>query len=296
MFDFQCSIFDSAICILLSCMLNLYWLKITKLVNNLGRNFTKKSQSPNMWWACYLSCIPDPFLKFFIIYFREAQIIVGRKCTTIYLKLACILLKVPWHLRLHMILKISHQSTFYFWGMRTWHMWKVYLQTFRSKRMLAYFFRNLQTSRTNNSRILRITNAKFSGYCFYMNTNIYRDFQICIWVPLNKEVCNTRPSTRGREPSLNFFSTFRSFCSFFATFFQRCTKFSDLDFDFQSALLKLQQLLYFQPRTQALYRSSETIDDMKLDSSSDTDSSSENTYSSPEENYNDAMFYLWQIV
>ena len=102
MFDFQCLIFDSAICILLSCMLNLYWLKITKLVNNLGRNFTKKSQSPNMWWACYLSCIPDPFLKFFIIYFREAQIIVGRKCTTFYLKLACILLKVPWHLRLHM--------------------------------------------------------------------------------------------------------------------------------------------------------------------------------------------------
>ena len=25
-------------------------------------------------------------------------------------------------------------------------------------------------------------NAKFSGYCFYMNTNIERDFQICIRV------------------------------------------------------------------------------------------------------------------
>ena len=32
-------------------------------------------------------------------------------------------------------------------------------------------------------RILRIKNAKFSGYCFYMNTNIKRDFQICISVP-----------------------------------------------------------------------------------------------------------------
>ena len=36
----------------------------------------------------------------------------------------------------------------------------------------------------NNSRILRIQNAKFSGYHFYMNTNIWRDFQISISVPL----------------------------------------------------------------------------------------------------------------
>ena len=43
---------------------------------------------------------------------------------------------------------------------------------------------NLENSRANNSRILRIKNAKFSGYCFYMNTNIQRDFQICISVPL----------------------------------------------------------------------------------------------------------------
>ena len=33
-------------------------------------------------------------------------------------------------------------------------------------------------------RILRIKNAKFSGYCFYRNTNVYWDFQICISVPL----------------------------------------------------------------------------------------------------------------
>ena len=49
-------------------------------------------------------------------------------------------------------------------------------------------------------------------------------------------------------------------------------------------VLKLQQLLCFHPRTHALCKSSETVDDMKLDSSSDTDSSSENTYSSSEEN------------
>ena len=35
----------------------------------------------------------------------------------------------------------------------------------------------------NNSRILAIRNAKFSGY-FYMNLNIWGDFHICISVPL----------------------------------------------------------------------------------------------------------------
>ena len=35
-----------------------------------------------------------------------------------------------------------------------------------------------------NSRILRIRNAKFSGCCFYMNTYVLGDFQICIIVPL----------------------------------------------------------------------------------------------------------------
>ena len=43
---------------------------------------------------------------------------------------------------------------------------------------------NLQTSQANNSRILRIRNAKFSGYCFYMNTNMFKDFEICVSVPL----------------------------------------------------------------------------------------------------------------
>ena len=46
--------------------------------------------------------------------------------------------------------------------------------------------RNLQTLRENNSRTLRIENVKFSGHCFYMNINTYRDFQICISVLLSK--------------------------------------------------------------------------------------------------------------
>ena len=36
-----------------------------------------------------------------------------------------------------------------------------------------------------NFRIIRIKNAKFSEYCFYMNTNMQGDFEICISVPLS---------------------------------------------------------------------------------------------------------------
>ena len=45
--------------------------------------------------------------------------------------------------------------------------------------------RYLQILQANNSRILKIKKMKFSGYCFYMNTNIKRDFQICISVPFS---------------------------------------------------------------------------------------------------------------
>ena len=54
---------------------------------------------------------------------------------------------------------------------------------------LACFLKNLQTSRANNSRIVRIHNAKFWEYCFYMNSNMKRDFQICISVPLIVRFC-----------------------------------------------------------------------------------------------------------
>ena len=45
----------------------------------------------------------------------------------------------------------------------------------------------MQTSRVRNSRILKAKNAKFSGYCFYMNPNIWENFQICIRAPLRGE-------------------------------------------------------------------------------------------------------------
>ena len=42
----------------------------------------------------------------------------------------------------------------------------------------------MQILRANNSRTFSIKNAKFSGYYFYMNLSIWRNFQICISVPL----------------------------------------------------------------------------------------------------------------
>ena len=45
-------------------------------------------------------------------------------------------------------------------------------------------FKKIQTLRVNNSKILRTKNAKFSEHYFYLNTNMYGNFQICISVPL----------------------------------------------------------------------------------------------------------------
>ena len=52
-----------------------------------------------------------------------------------------------------------------------------------------------------------IENAKFSGHCFYMKTNIEEDFQICISVPLNM-FKNHQGSSRMRLMRLNFLYSF----------------------------------------------------------------------------------------
>ena len=41
---------------------------------------------------------------------------------------------------------------------------------------IRQLLRHLQTSQANNSRILRMKNANFSGYCFDINTNILGRF------------------------------------------------------------------------------------------------------------------------
>ena len=48
----------------------------------------------------------------------------------------------------------------------------------------SLLFKKKQTLRVKKSRIPGAKNTKFSEYYFYLNTNIYGDFQICISVPL----------------------------------------------------------------------------------------------------------------
>ena len=45
---------------------------------------------------------------------------------------------------------------------------------------ISLLFKKFTIFTGNNSIILRIKNAIFSEYCFYMNTNMQGDFQICI--------------------------------------------------------------------------------------------------------------------
>ena len=49
-----------------------------------------------------------------------------------------------------------------------------YTETIQYVKKAAYFLRKNQTSQVtgNNSKILRIKNAKFPGYCFSVNPNI----------------------------------------------------------------------------------------------------------------------------
>ena len=67
----------------------------------------------------------------------------------------------------------------------------------------------MEISRGNNSRILRIINAKFSGYCFYMNKNMWGDFQIWISVPLKLAIEALRHDGRPNRPFWITLSKFR---------------------------------------------------------------------------------------
>ena len=91
------------------------------------------------------------------------------------------------YLRFHMnlICRRFLRTPFTFWDMRTWVTWNVCLQIFRNNRMLkiSLLFKKFTNLRIKNSRLLRIRNAKFAKYCFYMNINILNDFHICISVP-----------------------------------------------------------------------------------------------------------------
>ena len=84
------------------------------------------------------------------------------------------------------ILRISHENTFYF--LRNVHgryVKSLFTNIQKQQNMqLAYFIR-IYKLQGQIRRIFGIKKAKLSEYCLYMNTNIQRDFQICISVLLN---------------------------------------------------------------------------------------------------------------
>ena len=85
----------------------------------------------------------------------------------------------------------NYNSIFFFSYARPRYIKCLFINIQKQNNMLkkvAYFLRKTQTSRVNNSRILRIKNAKFSGYCLYINPNILWNFQICISVPLRRNL------------------------------------------------------------------------------------------------------------
>ena len=74
--------------------------------------------------------------------------------------------------------------------MHTRDIWNICLQTYINNRIcwkVAHFLRKIQTSRVNNSRIFKIENGKFSGYCFYTSPSIQWSFQNCISVSLTTD-------------------------------------------------------------------------------------------------------------
>ena len=74
--------------------------------------------------------------------------------------------------------KVLHYNSIYFVSMRIApEIYEMFVyKHIETMNMLksSHFSGKLQTSRVNNSRIRRIKNAKFSGYCFHVNPNAVR--------------------------------------------------------------------------------------------------------------------------
>ena len=99
-------------------------------------------------------------------------------------------MKILQYICLHIkssITQIAHHNTFHFLRYSHLRFAKCLfpnLKKQQNKLKSSLLFRKIQTLGVKNLRTLRIQNAKFSGHYFYMYTNIRRDFQICISVPL----------------------------------------------------------------------------------------------------------------
>ena len=89
-------------------------------------------------------------------------------------------LKICQYLRFHMkiILKISRSNILLLFEIFTHEKCEKFVckhsETIEYVEKLAYFQRNLQTSRVNNSGMIQIKNAKFSWYCFSRCVFIWR--------------------------------------------------------------------------------------------------------------------------
>ena len=87
------------------------------------------------------------------------------------------------------MLKVSHYNNIYF---------VIYFLSCAHLSHMKCLFTNIQKQKSilkssllfkknlNYTRILRIKNAKFSGYCFNVNPNIQQNFQIGISAPLKQ--------------------------------------------------------------------------------------------------------------
>ena len=88
-------------------------------------------------------------------------------------------------------------TTFTSWDIRTRDTRNFCLQTLRKNKIcwkIVYFLRKIQTSQVNKAGNLRIKIEKFSENCFYMNPNIYSNFQICINVTLTRHLLSITDS------------------------------------------------------------------------------------------------------
>ena len=84
--------------------------------------------------------------------------------------------------------KVSHYNPIYFLNY-THLRYMICLFTSIQKQYntlkAAYFLRKIHILRVNNSTILSMRNAKFSGYCFHVNPNyseIFKSALVCLYV------------------------------------------------------------------------------------------------------------------
>ena len=122
-------------------------------------------------------------------------------------------LAMYWSSHKNSITQIAHHNTFHFLRYVHFSYAKCLFTNIQKNRIrwkVAYYLRQIHNLQANNSRILSIQNAKFKDVIF--NTNIWRDYQVYISVPLKSFVNN-----------FYFFKFFLVSWTFSETAFRRCS-------------------------------------------------------------------------